>query len=103
MKEREPTEHSLKISRAYFNAILSGEKTFEARRDDRGFQRGDFLLLRLYDRDMHGNLNYLPPGSNIKCPENKANFIVVRVTWILTGGQHGIEPGYVVMSIEKSH
>ena len=47
-------EHDLKVAAAYFDALESGEKSFEVRRDDRGFQRGDVLLLREwteYDED----------------------------------------------------
>jgi len=81
----EGVEHVLNIQAEYFEAIYRGEKTFEVRRDDRGFQKGDFLHLRkLNNRDELAN-NIDP----LHC----------KVLWVLTGGQHGIEPGYVVMSI----
>ena len=32
--------HELKTLPKYFDAIVVGEKTFEVRRDDRGFQKG---------------------------------------------------------------
>jgi ASC-1-like (ASCH) protein len=35
--------HELKIKREYFNAIKSGEKTFEIRKNDRDFQVGDIV------------------------------------------------------------
>ena len=42
--------HTLKTWPSYFNAVLSGEKTFEIRNnDDRGFQKGDIIVLREYD------------------------------------------------------
>lgn len=38
--------HRLKILPVYFDAVLSGEKTFEIRyNDDRGFQKGDKITL----------------------------------------------------------
>lgn len=40
-------EHSLKTTASCWDAIERGEKTFEVRRDDRGFQKGDVLLLRM--------------------------------------------------------
>jgi hypothetical protein len=43
------TVHELKTWPAYFERLLSGEKTFEVRKDDRGFQAGDELLLREFD------------------------------------------------------
>lgn len=37
--------HELKIDREYFKAIIEEKKTFEIRKNDRGFQLGDFLAL----------------------------------------------------------
>ena len=37
--------HSLKILPQYFAAVLSGNKTFEIRKND-GFHEGDFIVLR---------------------------------------------------------
>lgn len=81
-------DHELKIVPAYFGPIASGEKTFEVRRDDRGFQRGDILRLREYDPEK-GRLSAYTGDE-----------LFARIKWILTGGQFGIEPGYVVMAIE---
>lgn len=38
--------HVLKIERPYYDAILSGRKTFEIRINDRGYQSGDRVILR---------------------------------------------------------
>ncbi|MCF6418630.1 MAG: DUF3850 domain-containing protein [Furfurilactobacillus sp.] len=43
------TTHSLKILPQYFSAVLSGDKTFEIRNNDRNFQVGDFVLLKEFD------------------------------------------------------
>lgn len=38
--------HDLKIEKAFFEAVLSGDKTFEIRNNhDRGFQKGDTIKL----------------------------------------------------------
>lgn len=88
-------KHELKTWPDYWHAIERGEKTFEVRRDDRGFQKGDTLvLIRMKKR--HG-----------VWVEDRDNYLASRyelcrkVTYVLTGGQLGIEPGYVVMGLKK--
>lgn len=39
-------KHELKILPPYYEAVISGNKTFEIRLDDRGFQKGDKVILR---------------------------------------------------------
>ena len=39
-------EHDLKIAPEYFDAVDSGEKTFEIRLNDRDFKVGDTVVLR---------------------------------------------------------
>lgn len=41
--------HVLKTWPAFFDTQASGAKTFEVRRDDRGFEVGDVLVLRKWD------------------------------------------------------
>ena len=90
--------HELKLASAYFDAVASGEKCFEVRRDDRGFQRGDRLKLRRYGEDvLTGRYGYLKGDAN--CHRTDADTIDAKITYILTGGQLGIEPGFVVMGI----
>lgn len=81
--------HDVKCETHYFDAVERGDKTFEVRRDDRGFQRGD--VLRLWRTRGEA---YDPPGS-------KARSIELRITYILTGGQYGVEPGYVVLGLSQ--
>lgn len=76
-------EHSLKCWVNYFDAIERGEKTFEVRRNDRGFVKGDVLILERFSPA----LGYLDKS------------VRRTVTYILHGGQFGIEPGYVVMGL----
>lgn len=47
-------EHKLKTEPAFFEAVISGKKNFEIRRDDRGFQAGDTVTLREYDAENKG-------------------------------------------------
>lgn len=45
----EVTVHELKILPEYFAAIVSGEKRFEIRKNDRNYQKGDILRLMKYE------------------------------------------------------
>ena len=84
------TEHTLKCTEAYFDAIERGDKNFEVRRDDRGFQKGDTLVLERF----HPSKGYTGALTTFGI-----KLIRKTVTYILTGGQFGIEPGYVVMGL----
>jgi hypothetical protein len=42
-------EHELKCAQEHYIRIISGQKTFEIRKNDRNFQVGDILILREYD------------------------------------------------------
>lgn len=81
------TVHWLKTLPTYFAAVERGDKTFEVRRDDRGFQRGDVLVLWRYD-PMH------------PVPQDQAPRVIRHISYVLTGGQFGIEPGYVVLGLQ---
>lgn len=85
-------EHVLKCWPSYFDAIERGDKNFEVRRDDRGFQKGDTLVLRKYEIGS----GYHPS------PEAPYDYYELRreITYVLTGGQFGIEPGYVVLGLK---
>lgn len=91
-------QHDLKCWPAFFHRIETGEKLFEVRRDDRGFQKGDVLNLKEWDP---------VPNPALRCTDDfqpplgyTGNACQVLVTYVLRGGQFGIEPGYVVMGIK---
>jgi hypothetical protein len=42
------TTHHIKIWQRWFDAVASGDKTFEIRRDDRDYKVGDTLVLEEY-------------------------------------------------------
>ena len=48
---RGTVEHRLKIEPSFFEAVISGRKNFEIRKDDRGFQAGDTVTLCEYRPD----------------------------------------------------
>ena len=92
------SEHRLKIWRGPFDAIVDGRKTFEYRRDDRGFQVGDILELCLWDPVVHC---YLPTGCDVGGHDMDPLHVSVKVTYIVRGPAFGIPDGYCVMSIER--
>ena len=87
--------HNLKTLPAYFDAVKRGEKTFEVRRDDRGFQKGDTLVLQRLNEKYNTHLVEM----DFTDPNKVKHELRFRVGYILTGGQFGIEPGYVVMAL----
>jgi hypothetical protein len=85
-------EHKLKCWPQYYDAIERGEKPFEVRRDDRGFQKGDVLLLQRTRSESPYYVDYDGYGK-VKKEMRRT------ITYILTGGQFGIEHGYVVLGL----
>lgn len=78
------TLHHLKAWPEYFEPVRVGHKTFEARKNDRGYRVGDILHLREFDefagytgRELHR-----------------------VVIYILHGPAMGIAPNWCVMSLE---
>ena len=43
--------HELKVLPKYFADVINGEKTFEIRKKDRPFSKGDLLALNEYDEE----------------------------------------------------
>lgn len=95
--------HILKVNNAYMDAIVSGEKNFEVRRDDRGFQKGDTLILCRWGSCDGTGPGFMDERGNVVSSyplTSDVHRIERTIKFILTGGQFGIDPGYVVMAIE---
>lgn len=89
--------HDLKCWTAYFEAVDDGRKNFEIRRDDRGYQKGDVLRIREWD----DKPSPVATGSNhTRSRGYTGNETYALVRYVLTGGQFGLEPGYVAMALE---
>lgn len=81
--------HKLKLREEFADAVLSGEKRFEIRLNDRGYQNGDLVEFTVKNEY----------GIVIDHPLNGKKF---RITYILSGW--GLKEGYVVFSItDKLH
>lgn len=89
--------HRLKTLPDYWNAVNEGDKNFEVRRDDRGFQKGDTLELVRLVKKYGGSGEWVEDRSG----DNRPYVLIRRIAYILTGGQLGIEPGYVVLGLKK--
>ncbi len=80
--------HYLKTQPQFFFAVRRGDKNFEVRKDDRAYQAGDTLVLEYFDHKR-------PPNQ----PQDYYEPVTRTVTFVLPGGQFGIEVGYVVMGL----
>lgn len=87
--KRVPTEHELKVWPEFYRVIASGEKTFEVRKDDRGFRAGDVLWLREWRRlrIVDGKAEGEYTGRELRR----------TVTYLLSG--FGLERGFVCMAL----
>ncbi|TNE46867.1 MAG: DUF3850 domain-containing protein [Sphingomonadales bacterium] len=88
--------HELKTWPQYWWAVAEEGKNFEVRRDDRGFQKGDLVILLCFD-PKEGR--YMKSTSKFATSPDYAMKIEREISWILTGGQHGIEAGHVVLGL----
>ncbi|WPH51275.1 DUF3850 domain-containing protein [Enterococcus faecalis] len=78
--EKEPAIHELKILPEYFEAVVSGDKRFEIRKNDRGYKVGDILRLNEYEDGKY-----------------TGNFHAAEITYITDYAQ---QDGYVVLGIK---
>ena len=79
------TIYELKTWKEYFEEVFMGRKTFEVRENDRGFKKGDILILKEWDNEKQ---------------EYTGRSMARCVSYVLHGGQFGIEEGFVVMAIQ---
>lgn len=80
--------HELKAWPEPFRAMQSGLKTFEFRRDDRGYAAGDMLYLWEWD-----------PHTETRTDSDP---ILRVVTYVLHGGRFGVPEGYCVMGLREA-
>lgn len=77
------SHHVLKLREEFYDAVMSGEKCFEVRENDRGFQKGDTVSFMKVDK------------SGITAMTTSELF---DITYVLSGW--GIEPTRVVFGIK---
>lgn len=84
------TLHELKCWPLFFRPLLDGRKTFEVRKNDRGFRPGDCICLREWDPDTE---------------KYTGQSVWADVTYVLAHGighgtYEGVAPGFVVLGIK---
>ena len=80
--------HKIKIRESFAAAVYTGDKTFEVRKNDRGYQKGDLIYFSvLYDSD------------GMEIIDHPLSKLCFEITYVLNGW--GIEEGYVVFGIKK--
>lgn len=99
--------HELKVDPEYMTALLDGSKPFEVRRNDRGYQRGDVLVLRellpaYFDLSGWGEC----PGGNDAngdCTKHEHRKVERVVSYVYSGDPRwpALQPGYVVLGLAE--
>jgi hypothetical protein len=85
--------HTLKTLPDFFQAVLSGTKTFEVRKDDRGFQAGDVVSLQEWQIPDKRELGY------VGVPRYTGRSATYRIGFVFRQG-FGVDLGeYVVFSL----
>ena len=88
-------KHEIKCWPEFFQAIWDGHKTFEVRKDDRGYATGDRLLIRELDPEVKAASSaYHSDGD---CLTGRS--IDAEITYKLPGGKFGIDPDWCVLGI----
>ena len=77
--------HCIKLHRNFADAVHNGLKTFEIRKNDRGYQAGDGFFFTVVDDDGHS-------------VEHPVAQVAYRITYLLHG--YGLQDGYCVFGIE---
>ena len=99
--------HELKIQKQWADAKLAGEKPFEIRRNDRGFQKGDIVRYKVIDPKtgepwvepgfprVVSNENGV--GKKYESGRHPLEFRDFLITYVIEG-QEGLERGYCVFA-----
>lgn len=78
--------HALKTWPEYFQSIVSGEKNFELREDDRPYEVGDTVILQ----------EYRP-----KEKEYSGKELAMQIAYILRDApKFGLKPGFVILGLK---
>lgn len=79
--------HRIKILETFASAVVTGEKSFEIRKNDRGYNRGDVVEFSVINTD--GTTNNFHP----------LNEKTYEITYVMNG--YGLKNGFVVFGIKE--
>lgn len=83
--EVDGTVHEVKCWPGFFDALDDGKKRFEVRYNDRDYKVGDTLHVREWDMTTYTGRDCW-----------------LWIDYVMTGGQMGVQDGYVVMSVHHA-
>ena len=86
MKTEDKTVHELKIQEEFADAVYVGDKTFELRYNDCGYQKGDLIKFQAID-DIKSK-TYHP-----------INNLLYEITYVINGW--GLKEEYVALAIRE--
>lgn len=92
--------HELKIYPQYFEKVLDGSKTFELRKDDRGYEVGDRLILREFKAGLVDHTQ----GEPVIIQEEgyTGRKIEKQISYIFKGGGNGfgLKTGFSILALK---
>ncbi len=88
--------HELKIDSDQFELLKQGLKKHEVRKEDRGFQEGDLIVLRETVFSAQERCQ-----KNIRKIVYTGRALIFKISFINSGGDFGIMPGFVVLGLEQ--
>lgn len=83
--------HKIKLSEDFAEAVLNGDKSFEIRNNDRGYQKGDTVIFKVVERG----------GMAMEVFNHPLNGIEFEITYVLNGW--GLKDGFVAFGIRRAN
>lgn len=98
--------HHIKIDTQYVDAVLTGLKPFEVRRNDRAYQVGDHLIMTEVGDTRAKDGHWVDSQDLHDCSRCQVRrYIAARISYVYSGdprfgGHGGLQPGHVVLGLE---
>lgn len=86
--------HNLKTWAYYWDAVYSGAKTFELRKNDRAYVEGDMIHLWRWDPAIHKG--EIADYDGLPC-------VSAKITYILPGGEFGLAEDFCILGFKSTN